>query len=583
MKQFILYTLFILPFVPLNAVSNSIKENCTEDLLTAAFQDRLRMDAESNLFHLEKAEKQIDKNTPILTIAKIYAELSKHHLVNGEFDKAKIYLNKADNICNRCTAQLPQAYASFAWATYYNFLDIADLAVENLQRTLDILNQEEDLKLRARVYYTLYAVYSSWENEMLSVQYAQKAILAAKESEYYELWANALSAKATTMEYAYRKTKNSVYLDSIPIYLKASTRLYQQHPDKVGVRTYAIANLNIANYFFKHKDLSLKQTQDSILLYSFLTKKIAESFDKNYEIRSNVNGLLAEIAIEQNDLREAEKLLLESYNSLNTTSTPSFYTLSNVAGGLSKVYEKIGTNKKALFYLQEKQRYDKVYFDSGQAYQATKLNAQYENKRLKGRILLIQQTAQARQKLNFLMAGIIGLLVVSSILGYLFLKNKSKLQKEEQGRLKAEQALMLLQHKQMQKEVMTRGLHVERKNAFLQEMRNTLRVMNHSRSTQEYDKVLKHEMRIEKALEKNLVEFQDINPLFFEKINTLAETKLTPLDLKYCAYIHLKLSNKELAQIFNVSPNSIRVTKYRLKQKLGLDKTIDLNKFLKEI
>lgn len=567
----------------LHDASKAMQENTIENLLSAAFQDRLRMDSESNLFHLEEAEKQIDKNTPFLTLAKLYSELSKHHLVNGEFDKAKLYLNKGDSISNLCTGQLPQAYAFFAWATYYNFLDIADLAVENLQSTLDILNVEDDLMLRTRVYYTLYGVYSSWEDENISAQYAQKAISSAKESEYYELLANALSGKATTMEYAYRNTENSVYLDSIPIYLKASIRLYEQHPDKVGVRTYAIANLNIANYFFKHKDLSLKQTQDSILYYSLLTKKIAESFDKNYEIRSNVNGLLAEIAIEQNDLRQAERLLLEAYNFLNTTPTPSFYTFGNVAGGLSKVYEKIGNNKKALFYLQEKQRYDKIYFDSEQAYQATKLDAQYENKRLKESMLLIQQTAKSRQELNFLMTGIIGLLVVSSTLGYLFFKNRVQLQKEEQGRLKAEQALLMLQQKQMQKEVMTRSLQVERKNALLQKMRNTLIERYDSYPAQEYDKVLRNEMHIEKALEKNLVEFQDINPLFFEKINTLAETKLTPLDLKYCAYIHLKLSNKELAQIFNVSPNSIRVTKYRLKQKLGLDKNVDLNEFLQEI
>ena len=68
------------------------------------------------------------------------------------------------------------------------------------------------------------------------------------------------------------------------------------------------------------------------------------------------------------------------------------------------------------------------------------------------------------------------------------------------------------------------------------------------------DTILKQEKRMEEALDQSVKEFQEIHPEFFSKLNALSDNKLTPLDLRYCAYIHLKLSTKELATIFNVEP-----------------------------
>ena len=57
--------------------------------------------------------------------------------------------------------------------------------------------------------------------------------------------------------------------------------------------------------------------------------------------------------------------------------------------------------------------------------------------------------------------------------------------------------------------------------------------------------------------------------------------KLTDLDLKYCAYIFLKRNTKEMASLMGVEPKSIRMSKYRLKQKLGLDKEEQLEAFVR--
>lgn len=57
---------------------------------------------------------------------------------------------------------------------------------------------------------------------------------------------------------------------------------------------------------------------------------------------------------------------------------------------------------------------------------------------------------------------------------------------------------------------------------------------------------------------------------------------LTVYDLRLCTYIKTGLSSKEIAQVMNVLPSSINVSRSRLRKKLGLDVKDDLYSILVE-
>lgn len=63
-------------------------------------------------------------------------------------------------------------------------------------------------------------------------------------------------------------------------------------------------------------------------------------------------------------------------------------------------------------------------------------------------------------------------------------------------------------------------------------------------------------------------------------MNALAKRKLTSLDLKYCTYLYLKMTTKQISQALHVEPQSVRMFKYRLKQKFDLSKDEHLDDFL---
>src|SRR5699024_2103497 len=94
------------------------------------------------------------------------------------------------------------------------------------------------------------------------------------------------------------------------------------------------------------------------------------------------------------------------------------------------------------------------------------------------------------------------------------------------------------------------------------------------------EQIIDDELRIDESFEDIRLQLKEIHPDFFDRLQEKAHKKLTQLDLKYCAYLSMKLSTKQIASLMNVEPKSVRMTKYRLKQKLDLGKEDNLDDFL---
>src|SRR5690606_20713794 len=114
----------------------------------------------------------------------------------------------------------------------------------------------------------LYGVYSGWNDLERCEKYAELVIDRARKATDYELLANAYSAKSVVMEFKYNEEQKAGYLDSISKYLQQSMAIYHEHPDAVAERTYAIANINMANHFFRYREPEKEDTRASIVRYA---------------------------------------------------------------------------------------------------------------------------------------------------------------------------------------------------------------------------------------------------------------------------------------------------------------------------
>lgn len=76
--------------------------------------------------------------------------------------------------------------------------------------------------------------------------------------------------------------------------------------------------------------------------------------------------------------------------------------------------------------------------------------------------------------------------------------------------------------------------------------------------------------------------FEKVHQGFFTRLKGKYPI-LTAKDQRLCAYIHLGLSTKELAGLINITPESAEIGRIRLRKKLGITRTQNLNAFLQTI
>ncbi|HAS40488.1 MAG TPA: hypothetical protein DCS93_08415, partial [Microscillaceae bacterium] len=72
------------------------------------------------------------------------------------------------------------------------------------------------------------------------------------------------------------------------------------------------------------------------------------------------------------------------------------------------------------------------------------------------------------------------------------------------------------------------------------------------------------------------------HPRFFSTLQQ-QYPNLSQYDLRLCAYIRINLTNKEIGRILGVGFRSIQVAKFRLKKKIGLEKSQDLSEFIQQM
>lgn len=76
-----------------------------------------------------------------------------------------------------------------------------------------------------------------------------------------------------------------------------------------------------------------------------------------------------------------------------------------------------------------------------------------------------------------------------------------------------------------------------------------------------------------------MMHFSKVHPYFSARLSELAPN-LTPYEFKFCAYTRLNLNTKEIATILNIEPDSAKRSRMRIRKKLNIGSSTDLNAFL---
>lgn len=135
------------------------------------------------------------------------------------------------------------------------------------------------------------------------------------------------------------------------------------------------------------------------------------------------------------------------------------------------------------------------------------------------------------------------------------------------------------------REMVSLTMMIGEKNAVLQAVRNKIKMLRstsrseRSKSIQELLSVITQSGAKEKNWDTFLQHFNTVHPKFIDNLRS-NYPDLTSGELKYCAYIKINLSNKDVASLLNVTPKAVDMAKYRIRKKMGLKAEERLSTFL---
>jgi DNA-binding CsgD family transcriptional regulator len=176
-------------------------------------------------------------------------------------------------------------------------------------------------------------------------------------------------------------------------------------------------------------------------------------------------------------------------------------------------------------------------------------------------------------------AGIILFLKKINKRNKLLLKAKDELEKvsEERKRQKEQQMQNEIEFKESQLSALT--VQMLQKNELLQELKKTLSTEMDSGNNNPINKIINKGLTQDKDWSDFNRHFESINKNFYTRLKT-AYPDISPNELKVCALIKLNLSIKEMAAILNISPDSVKTARYRLRKKLQLNSEDNLTDFI---
>lgn len=209
-----------------------------------------------------------------------------------------------------------------------------------------------------------------------------------------------------------------------------------------------------------------------------------------------------------------------------------------------------------------------------------------------GTIILILLIVSLRTKIQNLRQKNIILEQDKKVIQLTIEKNVAYREKMEQD-LRSKEELNEIERAKLQQEIdfrnrelVTNALHLVNKNGTISAIDNLLAKYD-DLSKNEREKMVteaRNLLRFEKSLDNDWesfkLHFEEVHPEFFVSLNS-ENPELNSGDLRMCAYLRLDLNAKEIAKIFNISPDSVRKRKQRLRDKLNIGSDTDLSEWLR--
>ena len=132
------------------------------------------------------------------------------------------------------------------------------------------------------------------------------------------------------------------------------------------------------------------------------------------------------------------------------------------------------------------------------------------------------------------------------------------------------------------KEISITAMSVSRKNHALNLVKNEVEGLKESQHKKEVLKIIEKNINSSEDWELVKATINGIDSQFLKRIQN-SHPNLTHNDLKFCGYLRMNLTSKEIAPLLNISIKSVEIKRYRLRKKLQIEHSVNLTDYILSI
>ncbi len=491
----------------------------------------------------------------------------------GNYEKALLFAKKALAIHLQRNDQYNYACAISNTGNILKKKGDYQPALDSFYKALNIYYALNDTVMQLESFNNIANLYMDIANDSMAMTYYYKAEKLLGED------TSSVNSAAIYINLGVVMYNRKEY-DSAVYYYKKSLRVYQQINNEfemAGVYQN-IGNALIAKHDYKQ---GLEKLEAAIKL-----------FEKKQYLAdiANISLDIGNAYMEVGDYQKARRYLQEALRL--SDSINNYYIKNKSHLALYNYYLQKQDFNSALhyykMYIVEKDSIAGIEIQN----KILELKTKYETAYKENQIKLLKKNEKTQKEKNRLLLILLFLLLVIFILITVFFimkrrqERKTEMVIREKERLRAKQLLKENEFKSNQ--LATHALNMMHKNKLLIELQNELELVTQNAATMDHQQ-LRRITHLKKAIVQNINSEKDwklfkhyfdfLNPSFF---NTLKEQfpSLTTYDVRLAALIKLNLNNLEIATVLNISSGSVKTARYRLKKKLKLSQSDDLDRFI---
>lgn len=217
------------------------------------------------------------------------------------------------------------------------------------------------------------------------------------------------------------------------------------------------------------------------------------------------------------------------------------------------------------------------------------LNIKFETEIKQNTIDNLTKLNSEQNKITRLLTGLLsasGLILL--LLGFvLMLRNRTI--KQNRALFEKEQTILKLEHDRLSdeidfksRELASSTLHLINKNEVLNDLKKQISSNSDSLNIEKVINTIDQNINLDKDWQNFRRHFEKIHPDFFRRLKA-KYSGLTPNEERLCAYLRINMNSKEISLMLNITVPAVDKSRNRLRKKLEILPTVNLNDYISKI